>query len=73
LAAYAARRGGELVLVGLLVTPDGSRSIRDEVRADLGSGAASIVRAEELGARLGTSFFERGAEEIIELATAGAQ
>jgi len=34
LAAYAARRGDELVLVGLLISPDGTRSIRDEVRMD---------------------------------------
>ena len=70
LAAYAEKRSQELVLVGLLVTPDGSRSIRDEVRADLGGGSRdeATARAEELGATLANSFFPRGAKQIIDLA-----
>lgn len=72
LAAYAEKRGQEVALVGLLVTPDGSRSIRDEVRVDLGgtSGLGAAARAEELGASLGNSFYARGASEIIDLAGA---
>jgi len=70
LAAYAEKRGDELALVGLMVTPDGTRSIRDDVCADLAalSGQAAASRAEELGASLGKSFFARGAQEILDLA-----
>ena len=56
LAAYAERKGNELALVGLLVAPDGSRRIRDEVRVTLGDAASAVedghVR-EQLGASLG--------------------
>jgi hydroxymethylbilane synthase len=70
LAAYATRRGQDLTLVGLLVTPDGSRHIRDEIYADVGAlaGDALTAHAEALGISLGESFLTRGARDIIDLA-----
>jgi len=76
LAAYAEKRGAELVLVGLMVAPDGSLSIRDEVRVDLSAPASDGrhgdegARAEALGEALAHAFFERGARDLIEMAEA---
>lgn len=74
LAAYAEKRGSELKLVGLMVAPDGSRSIRDEVRLDLSAaapdGSDDGARAEALGEALAKAFFDRGAREIIAMADA---
>lgn len=69
-AAYADRHGDELRLVGLLLSPDGGRSLREQVRAQVGDGQDAA--ADEIGATLGRAFLARGAREIIELA-AGAQ
>lgn len=74
LAAYAEKRDGQLKLVGLMVAPDGSRSIRDEVSVDLaapgadGSAGNDGARAEALGEALAQAFFERGARDLIEMA-----
>ena len=76
LAAYAEKRGSRLVLVGLMVAPDGSRSIRDEVHVDLSVAASDGrsgndgARAEALGEALAHAFFARGARDIIEMADA---
>lgn len=73
LAAYAEKRGSELVLVGLMVAPDGSRSIREEVRVDLALPCADGTigndggRAEALGESLAQSFFARGARDIMDM------
>ncbi|HXC52728.1 MAG TPA: hydroxymethylbilane synthase [Candidatus Limnocylindrales bacterium] len=72
LAAYAECRAGELVLVGLVVSPDGHEQIRDRTSLELpdGSLAGADARAEELGRSLARSFFERGASRIIDAANA---
>ena len=73
LAAYAEKRGSILVLVGLMVAPDGSRSIREEVRADLAAPSADgtlgndAARAEALGESLAQTFFARGARDIMDM------
>jgi hydroxymethylbilane synthase len=73
LAAYAERSGGDLDLVGLLLTPDGTREIRDRVHTQLGQGREGREhRAEELGESLGREFLEAGADEILALAEAAA-
>jgi hydroxymethylbilane synthase len=73
LAAYAQRRGSDLDLVGLLITADGTREIRDHVRTLLGDSAAErAARAEELGESLGREFFDAGADEILALAEQAA-
>jgi hydroxymethylbilane synthase len=71
LAAYAERRGSELDLTGLLLTPDGTREIRDRVHTHLGATAAERqARAEELGDSLGREFLDTGADEILALSEA---
>lgn len=69
LAAYAEKTGQELALAGLLVTPDGTRWIREDVRANLAAldHEAAVASAEALGASLGNSFFAHGAQEILDL------
>lgn len=73
LAAYAEKRGSRLVLVGLMVAPDGSRSIREEVHADLAAPSADgtlgneEARAESLGEALARTFFALGARDIMEM------
>lgn len=62
LAAYAAWRGGELWLRGLIASRDGVRVLRGErsgTVADAGAAAA-------LGAALGNDFLARGAAVILE-------
>ncbi len=70
IAAHAEIDGNTLALVGLLVSPDGTRTIRDSVRANLDGDAAGAAEktAEQLGGSLGRSFYDRGAKEIIDLA-----
>lgn len=70
LAAYAQANDGKLLLVGLLISPDGTRSIRDQGSVELGNGDIEdrVSQAEAFGAALGRSFFERGAKEILDLA-----
>jgi hydroxymethylbilane synthase len=73
LAAYAERSGSDLDLVGLLLTADGTREIRDRVHTRLGDGAQERKdRAEELGDSLGREFLEAGADEILSIAEAAA-
>jgi hydroxymethylbilane synthase len=71
LAAYAERIEGELVLVGLLLTADGTREIRDRVHTQIGQSPEQMEsRAEALGEALGREFFDAGADEILALAEA---
>lgn len=74
IAAHAELAGGGIALVGLLVSPDGLRTIRDSVRAPFDAEDEASARriAEDLGASLGRSFYDRGAKEIIDLAEGGA-
>jgi hydroxymethylbilane synthase len=57
-AAYAEPRGGDLHVVGLVIAPDGSRSIR--VTAD-----GSAANATALGRRLALDALEMGAEALL--------
>ncbi len=69
LAAFAEKHGNDLSLVGLLLTADGTREIRDRVHTQLGTEPQEMVeRAEELGASLGREFLDTGADEILALA-----
>ncbi len=76
LAAYCEKRDGRLTLIGLLIAPDGSRSLRDHAELDLDATQAADrdndARAEQLGDALGRSFLVRGAAEIIKLADVAA-
>lgn len=55
LAAHAHRSGNELVLVGVLIAPDGSRAIRELARMPLASGLVAATGGAADLARLGGS------------------
>ncbi len=67
LAAYAVVDGaqGEVRLVGVLLTADGKRIMRDEIRGPVAQAAA-------LGTSLGRAFLERGGGEFLEAAEVSA-
>ena len=69
IGAYAEVRGRELVLAGVVVSPDGRDMIRDDARAELkGSADERATAADALGRSLASKFFDEGASRIIELA-----
>jgi hydroxymethylbilane synthase len=73
LAAYGEVRRRELCLVGLVLSPDGSRGLREEGRVELvGEAEEDEARARRLGESLARACFERGAAAILAQAEAAA-
>ncbi len=71
LAAYAQMDAGELWLRGLVASPDGTRVVEAEIRADAGTRAeqatgSSDAWPEQLGQALAGLLRERGAGAIID-------
>jgi hydroxymethylbilane synthase len=59
IGAHAVVEGDALRLAGVVIAPDGSRSVRR-------NGQGAVADAEEIGKRVGQALLEDGAREILE-------
>jgi hydroxymethylbilane synthase len=65
IAAHAVVNSNEILLEGLVASPDGSQILRDQIsRASVASGAAN--NAEDIGVQLAQKLISRGANSLLQ-------